>query len=81
MNVLISKYRYFPGRADDDDWIDHETELGESLTELGISFDESMYYTAGYDGPFRLWNRHNEVWLLATDSTNAPGSEDSPDTM
>jgi len=61
----------FGGRAHDDEWISHETELGETLTELGLAFEDSFYYTAGYDSPFRLWNRHNEVWLVADDSTDS----------
>lgn len=28
-------------------------------------FDASHYYTASYDPPFRLMDRHNELWLPA----------------
>ncbi|KAM9316004.1 heme-binding protein 2 [Gastrophryne carolinensis] len=40
-------------------------QLSESLRRDGKLFDESVYYTAGYDSPFKLFNRHNEVWLIA----------------
>ena len=30
---------------------------------LGKSYDESSYHFAGYDSPFQLFNRHNEIWL------------------
>ncbi|MGH0142877.1 UNVERIFIED_CONTAM: hypothetical protein FKN15_026732 [Acipenser sinensis] len=38
--------------------------LAESLKRDGKSFQEDFYYTAGYDSPFKLLNRHNEVWYL-----------------
>ena len=38
--------------------------LVESLTRDGMSFQEQPYYTAGYDSPFKLTNRRNEVWIL-----------------
>lgn len=28
-------------------------------------YDTSAWYTAGYDSPFTLFNRHNEVWFIA----------------
>ncbi|XP_053317017.1 heme-binding protein 2 [Spea bombifrons] len=40
-------------------------QLSESLKRDGKSFEETTYYTAGYDSPFKLFNRHNEVWLIA----------------
>ncbi|XP_073431830.1 heme-binding protein 2 [Dendrobates tinctorius] len=40
-------------------------QLSECLKRDGKLFDESIYYTAGYDSPFKLLNRHNEVWLIA----------------
>nr|XP_060609440.1 heme-binding protein 2 [Anolis sagrei ordinatus] len=38
--------------------------LAESLRRDGRSFQEKNYYSAGYDSPFKLLNRHNEVWLV-----------------
>ncbi|KAI1897252.1 hypothetical protein AGOR_G00081400 [Albula goreensis] len=38
--------------------------LVESLRRDGLSFEEKPYYTAGYDSPFKLTNRRNEVWLF-----------------
>ncbi|XP_053566603.1 heme-binding protein 2 [Bombina bombina] len=40
-------------------------QLSEILKRDGKSFDENAYYTAGYDSPFKLFKRHNEVWLVA----------------
>ncbi|XP_041951078.1 heme-binding protein 2-like [Alosa sapidissima] len=38
--------------------------LIESLRRDGVQFREDPYYRAGYDSPFKLTNRRNEVWLL-----------------
>ncbi|KAM9798123.1 heme-binding protein 2 [Neosynchiropus ocellatus] len=38
--------------------------LLESLRRDGVPFVEQPYYTAGYDSPFKLANRRNEVWIL-----------------
>mmetsp|Transcript_9145 Transcript_9145/g.22652 ORF Transcript_9145/g.22652 Transcript_9145/m.22652 type:complete len:237 (-) Transcript_9145:492-1202(-) len=35
------------------------------LDELGRAYDASHYFFAGYDPPFRLIGRHNEVWVPA----------------
>jgi len=39
--------------------------LGEKLTEMGLNYDNSKYFTVGYDAPFKWWNRRNEIWYLA----------------
>ncbi|XP_038127100.1 heme-binding protein 2 [Cyprinodon tularosa] len=36
----------------------------ESLKRDGVEFVDKPYYTAGYDAPFKLTNRRNEVWIL-----------------
>lgn len=41
-------------------------ELREALSNEGISVRSDVYYSAGYDPPFRIFHRHNEVLLLAT---------------
>lgn len=38
--------------------------LGKALQEDGIAFDDSQMFTAGYDSPFRLIGRHNEIMFL-----------------
>ena len=40
----------------------HFTALAEKLQDLGVKFKETPLATAGYDSPFRILNRHNEVW-------------------
>ncbi|XP_076611598.1 heme-binding protein 2 isoform X1 [Chaetodon auriga] len=38
--------------------------LVESLQRDGVQFVDKPFYTAGYDSPFKLTNRRNEVWIL-----------------
>ncbi|KAK9915233.1 hypothetical protein WJX75_006502 [Coccomyxa subellipsoidea] len=39
-------------------------DLAKKLLKRGESFQEGVFWTAGYDPPFRLQNRHNEIWIL-----------------
>lgn len=38
--------------------------LMEILKRDGVQYIEKPYYVAGYDSPFKLTNRRNEVWVL-----------------
>jgi len=57
--------RSFGGRASQEDWIDNAAKLGRDLTNAGLNYDSSYFYTAGYNGPYTIFNRHNEVWFMA----------------
>ncbi len=37
--------------------------LGDFLTKKGLNFKTDNYFFAGYDSPFKFFNRHNEVWI------------------
>ncbi|XP_069491321.1 heme-binding protein 2-like [Ambystoma mexicanum] len=41
----------------------HSKALDTSLRENGEDFTPDYYYTAGYNGPMKLFNRHNEIWF------------------
>jgi SOUL heme-binding protein len=47
---------------------DHFTQVAVKLYDLlgdkGIKCRDDVYYTASYDSPFRLMDRHNEVRYL-----------------
>ncbi|KAL8586443.1 hypothetical protein ACOMHN_050038 [Nucella lapillus] len=63
MDVYVKS---FAGFATDDDNIQHVMSLYQTLssdTKTAASVDTKFYYTAGYDGPYRFDNRHNEVWV------------------
>jgi len=57
--------RSFGGRASQEDWIENAAKLGMDLTKAGLNYDASYFYTAGYNGPYTMFNRHNEVWFMA----------------
>ncbi|KAK9841012.1 hypothetical protein WJX81_005306 [Elliptochloris bilobata] len=38
--------------------------LADKLTTAGENFVEGLFFTAGYDPPFRLTGRHNEIWIV-----------------
>ena len=49
-----------------------DNELATLKQELGTGlyqYDNTVYFTAGYDSPFSFTNRHNEVWLMAVDTS------------
>ena len=47
-----------------------DKQLAQLKQQLGSlnKYDTTVYYTAGYDSPFSFTNRHNEVWLMASDN-------------
>ncbi|OCT79800.1 heme-binding protein 2 [Xenopus laevis] len=55
----------FGGYALDYDYKKKAKALAEKLGKQGLSFDDSVRTTAGYNDPFTLLNRHNEVWYKA----------------
>eukprot|EP00882_Tetradesmus_deserticola_P025857 GHRQ01028436.1.p2 GENE.GHRQ01028436.1~~GHRQ01028436.1.p2 ORF type:complete len:133 (+),score=61.20 GHRQ01028436.1:561-959(+) len=55
----------FSGWATGSKYVARAAELTEMLEDAGHPIEADHFYTAGYDSPFRLLNRHNEVWILA----------------
>ena len=43
----------------------YASELETVLNKNGESYAKDPYFTAGYDPPYRVTGRHNEVWFLA----------------
>jgi len=39
--------------------------LGDALDADGVEYVDGHYYVAGYDPPFRLKDRHTEIWFKA----------------
>ena len=64
MRVAVASYS---GWSNEQKVIEHGKELFESLAAKNIEYDSDMFYTAGYDSPFRLIDRHNEVWVKLQD--------------
>ena len=46
----------------------YSKELDEALVKdgLGDSFRKDILFFAGYDSPFKPYDRHNEVWFIKT---------------
>lgn len=57
----------YSGFNNDEKLLSRAAELGELLEHDGVSnFVKDHYYYAGYDPPYRLFNRHNEIWFIST---------------
>ena len=47
----------------------------EALTKAlpaSAQYEKDFWTFAGYDSPFKLMNRHNEIWLIAKSETSVP---------
>ncbi|XP_072259175.1 heme-binding protein 2-like [Pyxicephalus adspersus] len=62
LNVYV---RSFGGYALDPTFFKEAQFLAEQLRALGLEFEDSFYLRSGYNDPFTLLNRHNEVWVIA----------------
>lgn len=47
----------------------HSKQLSTLLERDGLSYDKDVSFYAGYDPPYRLFNRHNEIWFVSNDKT------------
>ena len=55
----------FGGWEEDKELQEHAAELANSLIQDNVDYVKDFYFTAGYDPPYRIIGRHNEVWFLA----------------
>ncbi|XP_069552685.1 heme-binding protein 2 [Brachyistius frenatus] len=60
--------RTFGGFANENTKREELLKLLESLKRDGVPFIDKPFYSAGYDSPFKLTNRRNEVWVLKTEA-------------
>ncbi|KAM9704255.1 heme-binding protein 2 [Menidia menidia] len=56
--------RTYGGFANENTKREELQKLLDSLKRDGVEYVDHPYYTAGYDSPFKLTNRRNEVWIL-----------------
>ncbi|KAG0725251.1 Heme-binding protein 2 [Chionoecetes opilio] len=57
--------RRFHGFTSDKDWVLNAAALAQDLLTDGVEdINPQTYYTAGYDSPFVIFNRTNEVWIM-----------------
>ncbi|EDO34503.1 predicted protein, partial [Nematostella vectensis] len=67
MPEMCAYVRTYPGFGANTDKIEKNAEaLGEALQKAGLgeTYYTEMFYYAGYDSPFRLFNRHNDIWFI-----------------
>ncbi|TNN08884.1 Heme-binding protein [Schistosoma japonicum] len=57
--------RTYSGHSNDEKVLDNVRKLGESLDQLGLKYTPDLFYFAGYDPPFKLTKRRNEIWFKA----------------
>lgn len=62
---LLPPHRRYGGYTSDEIIIREAKGLAEAIkknSEVGVNFEQ--YYTAGYDPPFKLFGRRNEIWFV-----------------
>jgi len=52
------------GFMNESKWKKELEELDKLIEEKNLKTDKSHYYTNGYDAPYKMWNRRNEVWRV-----------------
>jgi len=60
---LLTLLWSFPGTATQVDITQNAAKLAQTLRSDGVDFDTTFYISAGYDPPYRVIDRHNEVWF------------------
>lgn len=60
--VFVAQYGGFSSKSE---MLKQAHDLATALQRDGKRFNELFFYTAGYDSPFKILNRHNEIWYFA----------------
>ena len=63
-DVYVYQYSTLPPGPSGQNQIDNAAALAHALP--AGSFEASYFYSAQYDPPFRIFGRHDEIWLRAT---------------
>lgn len=60
----------YGGYSNVDDIQKYSKELDEALVKDGLedTFRKDVFFYAGYDSPFRVFDRHNELWFIKKES-------------
>ena len=53
----------YSGYSNEKDQLDNLVRLGTYLSSQNIKYVNDYYFNAGYDSPYKFFNRHNEVWV------------------
>lgn len=68
----------FGGWATGATYVDRARSVASALEGAGRKIDNAYFATAGYDSPFRLTGRHNEVWLPARVEAGGAAKKTAP---
>ena len=60
---LVAYVKGYGGWQTQSKFLKYASELAQELP-TSFSYHKDFYYVAGYDSPFKLFNRHNEVWFI-----------------
>lgn len=63
MTAYVVEFGGFPS---DKSFAKHVGRLADLLHRDKKTYVQDYYYSACYDSPFRLFNRHNEVWFVSS---------------
>ncbi|KAK3103183.1 hypothetical protein FSP39_017085 [Pinctada imbricata] len=61
MTVLV---RQFGGFANEETWLKEAEELTKKVQENKEKVNEGCWYTAGYNSPYQMFGRANEIWFI-----------------
>jgi hypothetical protein len=61
----------FGGYATEQSLLKEAATLAEAAKADGVELETNAFFWAGYDPPYRVTGRHNEVWLAAKDDSTA----------
>uniref|UniRef100_A0A383W6F1 SOUL heme-binding protein n=1 Tax=Tetradesmus obliquus TaxID=3088 RepID=A0A383W6F1_TETOB len=68
----------FGGWANEAAYKTQAAALMQKLKAEKLPFDSSHWFTAGYDSPYTMANRHNEVWVPAAAAPAAAAAKAKP---
>ena len=64
LNTGKYHFRTIGGFMTEEKWQKELEELDALIEKQGLKVDKSHYYINGYDSPFKLFNRKNELWRI-----------------
>ncbi|XP_067333638.1 heme-binding protein 2 [Channa argus] len=73
LNVYVKSYGGWVTFLSDKNTV---TRLSSALDLVGAEYKKDFHYVAGYNSPITIFNRHNEVWVVAEDDPVCSSSEE-----
>lgn len=64
VRYFCKSYRSFGGKPTAEDYMNELQTLADQIGD-SARYENAYYFFAGYDSPYKVSDRHNEVWLKA----------------